>query len=158
MEKKTPSFEEMVRMRVVLTVPGMDAVRSGGALVYKTVGDELLHMDVYAPPGPQRQRPVVVLIHGGPVPRLGARKMGVFVSYGELLAALGFVAVAFDHRFLAPERLADAACDVADLAQVLRHLAHGLQDDIMVVQHPFSGRAANGLLPIGFIKIRVNCV
>jgi acetyl esterase/lipase len=119
-EKKAPSFEEMVRMRVVLTVPGMDAVRSGGALVYKRVGDELLHMDVYAPPGSPRQRPVVVLIHGGPVPRLGARKMGVFVSYGELLAASGFVAVAFDHRFLAPERLADAACDLADLVAHVR--------------------------------------
>jgi acetyl esterase/lipase len=39
--------------------------------------------------------------------------MGVFTSYGRLLAASGLVAVTFNHRFLAPERLLDAAADVA---------------------------------------------
>ena len=34
-EKKTPSFEEMIRMRVVLSVPGMDAVSARRDLVYK---------------------------------------------------------------------------------------------------------------------------
>src|SRR5262249_10461040 len=41
--------------------------------------------------------------------------MGVFVSYSELLAASGFAAVVFDHRFLAPDRLEDAGQDIADL-------------------------------------------
>ncbi len=128
-EKKTPPFEEMVRMRVVLSVPGMDAVRRTRGLVYKTAQGEPLQMDVYAPPGPPGRRPAVLLVHGGPVPKIGARSMGVFVSYGELLSASGFVAVAFDHRFLAPQRLADAASDVSDLVARVRADAASLGAD-----------------------------
>lgn len=107
-------------MRVVLTIPGMDAVDARRELPYKDAGGQPLLMDLYSPPGPPRPRPAVVLIHGGPVPRLGARRMGVFTSYGELLAASGLVAVAFDHRFFAPQRLPDAARDVEDLVAHVR--------------------------------------
>lgn len=100
-------------MRVVLRVPGMDATRARRDVVYRTVGAEPLHMDVYSPAGTAGARPAVVLVHGGPIPRTGAKNMGVFLSYGEILAASGFVGVTFDHRFLAPERLADAREDVA---------------------------------------------
>jgi acetyl esterase/lipase len=120
-EKETPSFEEMIRMRVVLRVPGMDAVEARRDVVYRTTAaGEALHMDVTSPPGPPRARPAVILVHGGPIPRIGAKNMAVFVSYGELLAATGFVAVAFDHRFLAPQRLADAREDVAALLARVR--------------------------------------
>jgi len=128
-EKKMPPFEEMVRMRIVLSVAGMDAVTSRRDLVYKTAEGEPLKMDVYAPAGPARARPAVLLVHGGPIPKLGAKNMGVFQSYGELLAASGFVAVAFDHRFLAPSRLADAGSDVADLIAHVRTNAVSLGID-----------------------------
>jgi acetyl esterase/lipase len=128
-EKKTPSFEEMVRMRIVLAVPGMDAVGVRRDVAYKTGDGEPLHMDVYSPHGARHPRPAVILVHGGPIPRLGAKGMGVFVSYGELLAASGFVAVAFDHRFLAPDRLADAGGDVADLIAHVRANAGSLGVD-----------------------------
>jgi acetyl esterase/lipase len=52
--------------------------------------------------------------------------MGVFVSYGELLAASGFVAVSFDHRFLSAARLSDARADVADLVAHVRANAASL--------------------------------
>jgi acetyl esterase/lipase len=119
-EKKNPPFEEMVRMRIVLRVPGMDAVEVRRNAVYRTAAGQPLHMDVYSPPGPPRARPAVILVHGGPIPRTGAKNMGVFVSYGELLAASGFVVVAFDHRFLAPSRLTDAREDVAELVAHVR--------------------------------------
>jgi acetyl esterase/lipase len=122
-EKKMPPFDEMIRMPVVLRVPGMDAVASRRGLVYKTVERESLHMDVYSPAGPERERPAVLLVHGGPIPKLGAKNMGVFRSYGELLAASGFVAVAFDHRFLGPARITDAGADVADLIGHVRENA-----------------------------------
>ena len=110
---ETPPFEQVVRMETVHRVPGMDAV-DVATRVYATPGGEALTMDVYSPPGirPGAGPPAVVLIHGGPIPKIGAKNMGVFRSYGRLLAASGFVAVAFDHRFLAPERLLDAADDV----------------------------------------------
>jgi len=107
-------------MRVVLRVPGMNAVAVRRDIVYRTASDQPLHMDVYSPPGPPNPRPAVILVHGGPVPRTGAKNMGVFVSYGELLAASGFVAVAFDHRFLAPSRLPDARDDLAALVARVR--------------------------------------
>jgi acetyl esterase/lipase len=128
-EKRTPTFEEMTRMRVVLTVPGMEAVRVRRELVYKTAVGQPLHLDVYSPAGEERLRPAVILIHGGPIPMLGARKMGVFTSYGEILAASGFVAIAFDHRFLAAARLADAGADVADLVNHVRTNAGSLGVD-----------------------------
>ena len=120
MEKKNPTFEEMVRMPIVLRVPGTDAVDVRRNVVYRTAGGQPLHMDVYSPPGPRPARPVVVLVHGGPIPRTGAKNMGVFVSYGQVLAASGFVAVAFDHRFLAPNRLPDAREDVTELVSRVR--------------------------------------
>lgn len=124
-----PPFEEMVRMRIVLSIPGMDAVTARRDVVYKTAGADALKMDVYSPPGPVRPRPAVLLVHGGPIPMLGAKNMGVFRSYGELLGASGFVAVAFDHRFLAPNRLTDADADVADLIAHVRRNAESLGID-----------------------------
>jgi acetyl esterase/lipase len=139
-EKKNPSFEEMVRMRIVLEVPGMDAVEARRDLVYKSAPEGPLHMDVYSPPGPARPRPAVILVHGGPIPKPGAKNMGVFVSYGELLAASGFVAVSFDHRFLAPGRLADAGSDVADLlAHVRKNAATLGVDPERIAVWAFSG-------------------
>lgn len=66
-EKKNPPFEEMVRMRIVYAVPGMDAVSVRRDVPYKTGDDAPLHMDVYSPPGPPRARPAVILVHGGRV-------------------------------------------------------------------------------------------
>lgn len=120
MDKRIPTFDEMVRLRVVLRLPEMDAVGVHRGLVYRTAAGQPLHMDVYSPPRPARARPAVLLVHGGPTPRTGAKNMGVFVSYGELLAASGFVAVTFDHRFLAPDRLSDAREDVAAAVEYVR--------------------------------------
>jgi acetyl esterase/lipase len=124
-EKKNPSFEEIVRMRVVLSLPGMEDAEVRRNIVYRTAGQPL-HMDVYSPAGPPRARPAVLLVHGGPIPRTGAKDMGVFVSYGELLAASGFVAVTFDHRYLAPDRLSDAREDVAEVVAQVRSGAGAL--------------------------------
>ena len=71
----------------------------------------------------------MILIHGGPIPQLGAKNMGVFLSYGELIAASGLVAVTFDHRFLGPARLQEAASDVADLVSHVRANASSLGID-----------------------------
>ena len=55
--------------------------------------------------------------------------MGVFVSLGETLAASGFVAVTFDHRFHGEERLRDASEDVAALVERVRSDAPDLHAD-----------------------------
>jgi acetyl esterase/lipase len=128
-KRKSPPFEEIIRMRVVFSVPGMDRINVRRDLVYKTVDGQPLHMDVYSPSGSPQPRPAVILIHGGPVPRIGAKNMGVFISYGELIAASGFVAVTFDHRYLAQARIAEAGGDVADLVAHVRKSAGPLGVD-----------------------------
>ena len=128
--RESPPLDQIVRMEIVHRVPGMDAVEVANR-IYASPGGEALTMDVYTPPGAasNANRPAVVMIHGGPIPKLGAKNMGVFRSYGRLLAASGFVAVAFDHRFLASERLLDAAADVEAAIASVRENADALGID-----------------------------
>jgi hypothetical protein len=72
-------------------------------------------MDVYAPSGSglTMRLPAVILVHGRPIPSQARPKdWAVFVSYGELLAASGLIAVTFNHRFSDGSQL-EAASDVA---------------------------------------------
>ena len=85
-----PPLPDFVRLRLVYTVPGMDRVRVERDRVYREAAGSRLEMDVYRPADatPGASRPVVILIHGGPVPPgASAKNMGVFLSYGEMLAA-----------------------------------------------------------------------
>jgi acetyl esterase/lipase len=137
-----PPFEQLVRMKVVYRAPGMDDVAVRRDLPYTAPGGVALAMDVYQPSGPSPASgwPAVLVIHGGPIPRVGAKNMGVFTSYGRLLAASGLVAATFNHRFLAPERLLDAASDVeAAAGYVLDHAADLSIDRERLALWAFSG-------------------
>jgi acetyl esterase/lipase len=135
-----PSFEEMVRMPVVYSVPGMADVQVREGLVYKTVENTPLHFDWYAPAANSGPRPAVILIHGGPGPALGARRWQVFQSYGRMLAATGMVGIAFDHRLLGLDRYPDSAADVADLVRHVRDEATTLGvDSTRLALWAFSG-------------------
>src|SRR5689334_9100371 len=113
----------MFQNRVVYTVPGMETVEVRRDLVYyrrdHPDGADLL-MDVYLPPGlaAGETRPGVILVHGGPIPAEmmhllhRVKSWGIFLSYGELLAASGFVAVTFGHRFASLEKIATAQSDI----------------------------------------------
>jgi len=127
-----PTPEEMYKMRIVYAVPGMEAVTVRRDVVYKTAGQTELKMDVYSPTDLREvsRAPVVMLVHGGPIgmPR-SAKDMGVFVSYGESLAASGLVGVTFNHRFYAPSHLHEAASDVAQAIDYVRGNADALRVD-----------------------------
>jgi len=124
--------------RVVYTVPGMDAVEVHRDLVYhRPEGGADLLMDVYLPPGlaAGETRPGVLLVHGGPIPaemmpRLHLiKRWGIFLSYGELLAASGFVAVSFGHRFASLEKIATAQADIEAAVDFVRTQAPGFHLD-----------------------------
>ena len=105
---------------VVETVPGMDEVVVR-TVVYKTVADRQLEMDVYAPPdGASTPRPAVVFVNGvGDFP--GQRKVrtwGQYTTWPRLIAASGMVAVTFDAR-----GQEENVADVGDAFAYLR--AHG---------------------------------
>jgi len=85
---------------VVETIPGMDKV-AVKTVVYKTVADRQLEMDVYAPPeGAAGPMPAVLFVNGvGDFP--GQRKLrtwGQYTTWPRLVAASGMVAVTFDSR------------------------------------------------------------
>jgi len=123
---------DITKLRIVYRVPGMDQVQVRRNLVYRVVGEARLELDVYSPPAALAgaRRPAVILIHGGPVPAgASAKNMGVFLSYGELLAASGLTAVTFSHRFYGASALADAAGDVAAAVDYVRGHAEELGID-----------------------------
>jgi acetyl esterase/lipase len=110
--------DDIYRKRVVYQVPGMDAVEVRRDLVYRQADGEALTMDVYLPPGlgEGERRPGVLLVHGGPIPpqfSARAKEMGVFLSYGELLAASGLVAATFNHAFTGLAGIGASAANVA---------------------------------------------
>jgi dienelactone hydrolase len=125
-----PPFEELFRMPVVQSMPGMDAAQVREDVVFKTVGrpdGKLdLKMDVYLPAvaRPGQKHPVVIFISGGGVDNPDWRKAGVYTTYGRLAAAQGFVGVTFQKRFArGPESLVTGSDDTADLIRFLREHA-----------------------------------
>ena len=122
-----PQHEEPGKQRVVYTIPNMEQVTVKKNITYKTVDGLDLQMDMYYPPDFQEGalRPAVIFIHGDPPPeRVGHSKdMGQYLSWGQLTAAWGLIAVTFHHR--TSERLTKAyevAPDIDDLLSfVLTH-------------------------------------
>jgi acetyl esterase/lipase len=118
--------KQLAPKRIVYSVPGMNAVKVRKNIRYKTVAGEPLNMDVYSPAAAKTSRPAIFFIHGGRVPRnllTTPKDWGVFVSYGQLAAAAGFVGVTFNHRFYAWESLRDSQSDVNDAIAYLREHA-----------------------------------
>jgi len=127
-----PTPEEISKMRIVYTVPGMEEVSVHRDLVYRTAGQKELKMDVYSPAGMQGgpRVPVVMLVHGGPISKPSSPKdWGVFISYGKLLAASDLVGVTFNHRFYSPSHLQEAAGDVVLALDYVRGNAESLRID-----------------------------
>jgi acetyl esterase/lipase len=125
----TPALD--LSRRIVYPVGGGDAV-ARRRLVYKTAGDSELAMDVYGPAerAPERA-PALFFVHGGPIPRqmLAPTEWGVFISYGELAAASGFVGVAFNHRLYAPTDYPTSQADMQAAIDYLRIHADDLGID-----------------------------
>lgn len=83
-------------------------------------------MDIYRPAGlkASERRGAVIFIHGGGPPGAPMKEMGVYNSYGRLMAAQGLVGVTFTHRQGYPERTAAGGADVAAaIAYVRAHAA-----------------------------------
>jgi hypothetical protein len=108
---------EEFQARIVYTVPGMELVVVERDYVYTTVDAVPLHLDVYHPLSLDKAHryPTVVVLHGEAPPDIlaHAKDWGQFVSWGQLLAARGFVAITFNRRSSEGfTRLADGATDI----------------------------------------------
>jgi acetyl esterase/lipase len=100
-----PPFEQLYKMPVVYSVPGMDQVEVRRNIIYKSV-DAVptkldLKLDVYIPAGAKSDQrfPAVVLISGGGADTPDWRDAGVYVGYGRILAGSGFVGIPFSKRY-----------------------------------------------------------
>jgi acetyl esterase/lipase len=112
----------------------MEQSRVAKNRVYKTVEEIDLLLDVYSPADIRHgeQRPAVVFVHGlGPAELVKHIKdSGQYVSWGQLIAASGLIAVTFNHR--SPDEhisLADVGADVDELVEYVREHAAELQID-----------------------------
>ena len=118
--------------RVVYSIPGMEQARVREGLVYRTLADgEELKLDIYYPATytPGVPLPAAILVHGDWPAHIirHSNDLGVYVSWGQLIAASGVIAVNFNHR--STERLtrvSDAASDVAQLLGYVRYNAEAL--------------------------------
>lgn len=120
-------------LRVVYSVPGMERIQHLRDLVYKSLPSTTLLMDVYRPAAVAGEAvPAVILVHGdGPAEWLkDIKDWGQYLSWGELLAASGLIAITFNHRSTAGwTRIADAASDVEDLVALVRARASAWNTD-----------------------------
>lgn len=130
-----PPVGQLYKMPVVYSVSGMEKAQIRRDIVYKSAETEKgkvdLKFDLYAPANaaPGKTYPIVILISGGGVE--GApydfRDAGVYQSYGRILAASGFVAVAFSKRYA--RGTTHGIEDTRDLVAYLREHALELQID-----------------------------
>lgn len=117
------------KKRVVYTMPGMDGVTVRRDDVYRVTDEGALTMDLYYPPDAKSgaRLPAVVVVAGFPDPgvqkHVGCKfkEMGSSVSWGQLVAASGMVAITYTNR--------EPAADVDALLQHVRQNATSLGID-----------------------------
>lgn len=119
------TFQEMARKQVVYTLPGMESVTVRKDIRFKSVNDLALKMDVYAPDGlkPVERRPAVILVSGGDATADTVRthEIGLYITYGRLLAASGLIGIVFDHRGVEGySQLREVGEDTDDLVAYVR--------------------------------------
>ena len=121
-----PEVREMARkvmMPVVYKVPGMDKVKIVQNLKYTKSDDPNVLMDLYLPPDltAGEKRPAVIFVHGGAKTEWTAKGWGIYITWGRLVAASGFVGVTFTHRLEYPNKsLENAAQDVTAAINYVR--------------------------------------
>ncbi len=109
-------------------------------IAYSTLGNRVLHLDIYRPEAPG-QYPAVMLIHGGGW-RSGDRSQGIPIA--QRIAERGYVAVTVEYR-LSIEALYPAA--VHDLKAAVRWLrAHSAEHGIDSTKIAALGVSAGGHL------------
>jgi acetyl esterase/lipase len=128
------TFNELAKKRLVYQIPGMEQVPVQKDITFKTVERLALKMDVYYPRGTEQgmTRPAVILVSGDPSPQFVERSKdtGIYISYGQLIAASGLVAVTFNHRSLEGyTKLHEVGSDVDDLVSYVRENSKSLGVD-----------------------------
>ena len=106
--------------------------------------------DVYRTEGVVRLRPAVVFVHGGPRPpgvEWRPRDQPVFVGYGSVAAAMGFVGIVVEHHMASLAQCAEATDEIVAAVDQVRALP-GVDPDRIALWF-FSG---SGLLAADWLR------
>jgi hypothetical protein len=114
---------------VVYRIPGMDGVKVRRDVQYKATETGALTMDIYSPTDSQSgaRLPAVIFVAGYPdlgfEMKVGCKfkEMGSYISWGQLTAASGLVAITYTNL--------EPAADLQSLLQYVRHNAAALGID-----------------------------
>src|SRR5438128_3446999 len=127
-----PPPAELIRKPLVLQPPAGDIVVQRD-VVYRTDGESRFLADIYQPAklAEGERRPVVIFIHGGPVPadKTQPKEWRIFTDYGRLAASSGFIGVTFNHGFFAASELGRAESNVEALIDHVRVNASTMHTD-----------------------------
>jgi acetyl esterase/lipase len=121
--------EDIAKKVVVYRLPGMDSVKVRRDVVYRETDAGALTMDIYYPPDAQSEArmPAVVFVAGYPdagfqrIVGCKFKEMGAYVSWGQLTAASGLVAITYTN--------VEPAADIDFLLEYVRQNAAGLGID-----------------------------
>ena len=90
--------------------------------------------------------PVVILIHGGPIPdnlKTKPKDWGFFTSYGEAVAQSGFAAITFNHSLFGLNNFPDSYSDINNLISYIKSNHTKLKvDSSNIILWFFSGSGA----------------
>ena len=119
------AFQDLASKRVVYSLPGMEDVRIRKDIIFKSIDDLALKLDLYTPAAQKSDEslPAVIFVSGGDATAdtLRTREIGLYISYGQLLAASGFAGIVFDHRGLEGyTQLREVGEDTDDLVMYVR--------------------------------------
>src|SRR5258708_12178461 len=92
----------MFERRIVYSIPAMERITARANLVYKTADGRPLRTDLYLPPAATAPAPIVIFIHGGLPVGIEAKDGGLFVSWGQLIAASQMPGAPFNHPIRRP--------------------------------------------------------
>jgi hypothetical protein len=131
-QKRVP--QDMTQRAIVYEIPGMQQVKVRKGIGYKRAEEQELELDVYYPADFDQDLPLPALlfVHGDATPTVleHAKDWGQYVSWGQLIAASGLIAVTFNHRSTQSlTKLDDVASDVDDLLTFVSEHANELGID-----------------------------
>lgn len=129
-----PWIKDVATQRIFYSVPGMKDVGVKRNVVYRRVDGRELPADIYTPKGktPAKGHPVILFVHGGALPpnlKTTIKDWGVYVSYGELAAASGFVGITFNTRFFDWAKVSEPQSDIREMIAYVRANAKTLGAD-----------------------------
>lgn len=141
--RPAPSFDQMIRMPVVLPVPRGDSAVVRRDLVYRMVASKALRFDLYLPSGATGMRGAILFASGAP----DSRAWEAYRSYGRLTAAHGLAAIVFEKRYERSQPL-EGVADTEALVDYLRD--HGREIGVDASRLVLWGFSAGGkLLGVG---------